>query len=111
MTVLKALHVLLQLLLLPCAVAVVAMRACLHLLRGRRSCFSLEGHVIGQGLVATPSRGGKAVTVILFATHHLRLQTGKNQKEKPETEPTVPGSPWNSWCSILYTSSQTMNTD
>lgn len=67
--------------------------------------------MIGQGLVATLSRGGKAVTAILSATHHLRLQAGKDQKGKPETEPTAPGSPWNLRCSILYTSSQTVNTD
>lgn len=37
----------------------------------RRAAAGLERSVIGQGLVATPSRRRKAVTAILSATHHL----------------------------------------
>lgn len=67
----------------------------------------------GHGLVATPSRGGKAVTAILSATHHLGLQTERGQKDKHEAGHTVPSRPQaparSSCCSHLCTSLWSMS--
>lgn len=38
-----------------------------------KAAMGLERRVVGQGLVATPGRGGKVVTAILSATYNLRL--------------------------------------
>lgn len=54
-----------------------------------KAAMGLERRVVGQGLVATPGRGGKVVTAILSATYNLRLQMGKKPRNKTKQNQTL----------------------